>query len=63
MVYCTKESIMDIIAEQNVEIQELKDALTGERRSVVIEALERQLEFLEDNVYRYRLQAKAWGLI
>lgn len=59
----TRENIGQIIAEHDYQISELKAALQHEHSAVVRGAIEDKLSFYEDNVYRYRLQAKAWGMI
>lgn len=59
----TRENIGQIIAEHDYQIAELKSALQHEHSPVVRGAIEAKLNFYEDNVYRYRMQAKAWGML
>lgn len=62
MVYMTKDTIMGIIDAHDKDIAFLKKEVGKDYPDAVCVAIENRLEFLEDNVYRYRMQAKAWGL-
>lgn len=63
MVYMTKDTIMSIIDAHDKDIAVLKKEVGKAYPDAVHVAIENRLEFLEDNVYRYRMQAKAWGLL
>lgn len=57
-----KENIKGIIEEHEKEISEIKTELKKAESETVKNALKSRLSFLEDNCYRYKLQAKAWGI-
>lgn len=57
-----KANIKGIIAEHEKEISEIKTELKKVQSETVKNCLKSRLSFLEDNCYRYKLQAKAWGI-
>lgn len=57
-----KHNITEIIEKHDKEISEIKSELTKADSETVRSCLKQRLSFLEDNRYRYKLQAKAWGL-
>ena len=57
-----KHNIMDIINTHQREIDEIRDELKITHTPHAREALENEISNLEDNMYRYKLQAKAWGI-
>lgn len=58
-----RENIMEIIDEHQQEIDVLEAELKTATSESVIGAIKDKLSFLYDNQYRYKLQARAWGLI
>lgn len=58
-----KQNIVDIIKSHEKEISELKASLYEIKSEAAREAVKSEIGFLEDNKYRYEMQAKAWGLI
>ena len=61
-----KKNIMGIIQDQQDEIDQLEYELEQARQWSMLESvksLSNRLSYLRDNQYRYKLQAKAWGLI
>ena len=57
-----RSNIMDIINSCQKEIDELRFELFNIKNESVSKAVKNRLSFLEDNQYRYKLQAKAWGI-
>lgn len=57
-----KDNILEIIADHQRDIGKVKAELQKTDNEVVKTALQKELNFLEDNQYRYKLQARAWGL-
>lgn len=53
-----KNNIIEIINDHQREIDELKITHTPHARH----ALENRISFLQDNMYRYKLQSRAWGI-
>lgn len=58
-----KDNIMGIIADHEKKIREIKHAISIVDNNIAIKAMKNELSFLEDNVERYRMQARAWGLL
>lgn len=58
-----KNNIMEIIIEHQKEIDSLELSKKSINDISVRSAIDSKLSFLYDNMYRYKLQAKAWGLI
>ncbi len=58
-----RENIMEIIDEHQKEIDTLEAELKTTTSEVVMRAIKDKLSFLYDNQYRYKLQARAWGLM
>lgn len=58
-----KENIMSIIADFDTEIAEFEKELSKPCSDKVKELIKSKIGNLKDNQYRYKLQAKAWGLI
>ncbi|MDT2525998.1 hypothetical protein P7D73_22390 [Enterococcus raffinosus] len=61
-----KKNIMGIIQDHQDEIDQLEYELEQARQWCMLESVKAQsnrLAYLKDNQCRYKLQAKAWGLI
>lgn len=61
-----KKNIMGIIQDYQDEIDQLEYELEQARQWCMLESVKAQsdrLAYLKDNQYRYKLQAKAWGLV
>lgn len=58
-----KDNIMDIISDHQKEINELEESLKSTTNASVKSVINNRLSFLYDNQYRYKLQARAWGLM
>lgn len=58
-----KDNIMDIINEHQKEIDLLKLELNVVKSESIRKIVQDKIGYLEDNKYRYELQAKAWGVI
>lgn len=58
-----KENIMDIIYDHQKEIDELKLELNEIKSESIKKIVQNKIGYLEDNKYRYELQAKAWGVM
>jgi hypothetical protein len=61
-----KKNIMGIIQDHQDEIDQLEYELEQARQWCMLESVKAQsdrLAYLKDNQHRYKLQAKAWGLI
>lgn len=57
-----KNNIMDIINDHQRKIDEIRDELRITHTPHARHALEDRISYLQDNMYRYKLQAKAWGI-
>ena len=57
-----KNNIIEIINDHQREIDEIRDELRITHTPHARHALENRISFLQDNMYRYKLQAKAWGI-
>lgn len=57
-----KSNIMGIINDHQREIDEIRDELKITHTPHARHALENRISFLQDNMYRYKLQARAWGI-
>lgn len=57
-----KSNIMGIINDHQREIDEIRDELKITHTPHARHALENRISFLRDNMYRYKLQARAWGI-
>lgn len=57
-----KNNIMKIINDHQREIDEIRDELRITHTPHARHALEDRISYLQDNMYRYKLQAKAWGI-
>lgn len=57
-----KSNIAGIIKDHEKEMAEIKIELMKADSDIVKRALKDKLNFLQDNCYRYKLQAKAWGI-
>ena len=57
-----KYNIKDIISDHQREIDEIRAELTITHAPHTRKALEDRISSLQDNMYRYKLQAKAWGI-
>ncbi len=58
-----KANIKNIIEEHQKEIDEIEREIKKTSSDTVKNILNGRLSYLKDNQYRYRLQAKAWGII
>lgn len=57
-----KNNIMKIINDHQREIDEIREELKITHTPHARHALEDRISYLQDNMYRYKLQAKAWGI-
>lgn len=57
-----KTNIAEIINDHQREIDEIREELKIVHTPHARHALESRISFLQDNMYRYKLQAKAWGI-
>lgn len=57
-----KNNIIEIINDHQREIDEIRDELKITHTPHARHALENRISFLQDNMYRYKLQARAWGI-
>ena len=58
----TKSNIVQIINKYQEEIDELRADLINIYSKNSRRIIENRISYLEDNMYRYKLQAKAWGI-
>lgn len=58
----SKNNILEIINNHQREIDEIREELKITHTPHARHAMEREISNLEDNMYRYKLQAKAWGI-
>lgn len=58
----SESNIVEIIKVDEKEMAEIKIELMKTDSDIVKRALKDKLNFLEDNCYRYKLQARAWGI-
>lgn len=57
-----KSNILEIIKDHEKEMAEIRIELMKADSDIVKRSLRGELNFLEDNCYRYKMQAKAWGI-
>lgn len=57
-----KSNILEIIKDHEKEMAEIRIELMKADSDIVKRSLRDKLNFLEDNCYRYKMQAKAWGI-
>lgn len=57
-----KSNILEIIKDHEKKMAEIIIELMKTDSDIAKRALKDKLNFLEDNFYRYKLQAKAWGI-
>ncbi len=57
-----KSNIVEIIKDHEKEMSEIRIEIMKAESDIAKRALKDKLNFLEDNCYRYKLQAKAWGI-
>lgn len=57
-----KSNILEIIKDYEKEMAEIRIELMKTDSDIAKRALKDKLNFLEDNCYRYKLQANAWGI-
>lgn len=57
-----KSNILEIIKDHEKEMAEIRIELMKADSDIAKRALKDKLNFLEDNCYRYKMQAKAWGI-
>ena len=58
----SKSNIVEIIKAHEKEMSEIRIEIMKTDSDIAKRALKDKLNFLEDNCYRYKLQAKAWGI-
>lgn len=58
-----KANIKGIIEEHQKEIDEIQREIKRTNSDTVKRILKEKLSYLQDNQYRYKLQAKAWGIM
>ena len=58
----SESNIVEIIKVDEKEMAEIKIELMKTDSDIVKRSLKDKLNFLEDNCYRYKMQAKAWGI-
>ncbi len=57
-----KSNIVEIIKDHEKEMSEIRIEIMKADSDIAKRALKDKLNFLEDNCYRYKLQANAWGI-
>lgn len=57
-----KSNILEIIKDHQKKMAEIRIELMKTDSDVVKRALKDKLNFLQDNCYRYKLQAKRWRI-
>ena len=57
-----KSNILEIIKDHEKEMADIRIEIMKADSDVVKRALKDKLNFLQDNCYQYKLQAKAWGI-
>lgn len=57
-----KSNIVEIIKDHEEKIAAIKIELIKTDSDIVKKELRRKLSLLEDDLYRYKLQAKRWGI-
>ena len=57
-----KSNMLEIIKDHEKEMADIRIEIMKADSDIVKQALKDKLDFLEDNCYRYKLQAKAWGI-
>lgn len=58
----TKSNIKEIIRQQQKRVDDMKSELSLVYTPYARKALNDEMAVLEDNIYRYKLQARAWGI-
>ena len=58
-----KNNIMSIVADHEKKIAEIKEAIATVNNETAVRALKSELSYLGDNLARYQMQARAWGLL
>lgn len=58
----SKSNIVEIIKAHEKEMSEIRIEIMKTDSDIAKRALKDKLNFLEDNCYRYKLQAKAWRI-
>lgn len=59
----TKENIMDTINVLEEDLKVLKAEQEKYYPNIVKKLIKNEIGNVEDNLYRYKMQAKAWGLL
>lgn len=57
-----KSNIVRIIRQREMEISEIRIELLKTESDIVKQESRRKLSFLKDDLYRYKMQAKVWGI-
>lgn len=57
-----RENILDIINDFEVSIAKIEKEIETAESDTVRDALKHEFDSLDDNCYRYKMQARAWGL-
>ena len=57
-----KSNIIGIINAHQEEIDEMKAEIQSIKNGSAKRAVQNRIAYLEDNQYRYKLQARAWGM-
>lgn len=57
-----KSNIIGIINAHQEEIDELKAEIQSIKNDSAKRAVQNRIAYLQDNQYRYKLQARAWGM-
>lgn len=57
-----KSNIIEIINAHQEEIDELEAELLNIKNDSAKRAVQNRIAYLQDNQYRYKLQAKAWQM-
>ena len=57
-----KSNIIKIINAHQEEIDELEAELPNIKKDSAKRAVQNRIAYLHDNQYRYKLQARAWGM-
>lgn len=62
IIMLDKSNIIGIINAHQEEIDELKAEIPSIKNDSAKRAVQNRIAYLEDNQYRYKLQARAWGM-
>ena len=62
IIMLDKSNIIGIINAHQEEIDELEAELPNIKNDSAKRAVQNRIAYLQDNQYRYKLQARAWGM-